>query len=89
MYNITFQNGFTLPVALEVRSGSSASCDQNVQQYNQSLNAHDSYLLTTDDVVVCWRRTADPDNPSQGYTSWNTFEPNDINTPTTIDISTS
>ena len=83
MYQISFANQFNVPVALEVRSGSNA-CDLNAQQYNSPLDAGKVYTLNTDDNVVCYRRTSDPNDPASGFAGWNTFSPDDINTPANI-----
>jgi hypothetical protein len=85
MHQISFTNQFGVPVALEIRSGSNA-CDQNTQRYSNTLAAGGTYTLNTDDNVVCYRRTSNPDDPDSGFTVWNTFSPDDDNTPVTITL---
>jgi hypothetical protein len=85
MYQITFVNGLGASVTLDVRSGSN-SCEQNTQRYNGVLASGGTYTLNTGDSVVCYRRTANPADPSSGLTVWNTFSPDNMNTPTTISL---
>lgn len=85
MYQITFANPFGSEVQLNVRSGSS-SCELNAERYNGSLEPGGAYTLYTEDNVVCYRRTSNPGVPGSGFTTWNTFSPDDINTPTTINL---
>ena len=83
-YKITFENTLAKPVQLEVHAGS-GGCDANQSVFDEQLAAGGTTEIDTDQNVVCYRRTADPDNPGT-MTSWATFSPDDINTPATIDI---
>ncbi len=85
MYQISFQSQFGTTVVLQVRSGS-GNCDNNAIRYDGPLDAGGAYTLNTDDNVVCYRRTADPNNPASGFTVWNTFSPDPMNTPVTITL---
>lgn len=86
MYDITFRNNFSVAVQLEIRSGVSQDCDNNPSRFNGAVQAQSDQPFSTDDNVVCYRRTADPDNPGGGLGDWKTFSPDDINTPITIDL---
>lgn len=84
-YQITFENSLADAVVLEIRVGNEADCDGNQPFYNDQIAAGGNKVIETDANVVCYRRTADPDNPGI-MTAWDTFSPNDINTPADIDI---
>lgn len=83
-YQITFENSLSKPVQLQVHAGN-GSCDTNQSVLDEQLDAGATKEIDTDQNVVCYRRTADPDNPGT-MTTWTTFSPDDINTPATIDI---
>lgn len=83
-YQITFNNTLAEAVQLQVRTGN-GSCDMNESILDQQLAAGATREIETDQNVVCYRRTADPPN-SGTMTNWGTFSPNDVNTPSTIDI---
>ena len=84
-FDITFQNNFDEEVQLEIASGSQG-CDSNTVRFNGLVAGGGSQLFSTDDNVVCYRRTADPDNPGGGFGGWVTFSPDDINTPVTLNL---
>jgi len=86
MYSITFLNPFNTSVQLEVHAGNQANCDQNGTTFNSSLGANGTYVLDTSENVVCWRRTANPGTPGSPLGGWGTFAPDNINTPTTIQL---
>jgi hypothetical protein len=83
-YQVTFKNSLDKPVQLEVNVGD-GNCDTNQNILSQQLDPGGDKTIDTDQNVVCYRRTADPDNPGV-MTSWVTFAPDDINTPALIDI---
>ena len=84
-YQITFENSLAEAVVLEIRVGNEADCDANQPLFNDQIDAGGNKVIQTDFNVVCYRRTADPDNPGT-MTDWDTFSPNNINTPAEIDI---
>jgi hypothetical protein len=86
MYAITFANPFGVWLQVEIRAGSAANCGSNASVFNTSLGPGSSWTLSTDQNVVCYRRTANPDVPGSPLGGWNTFSPDDINTPTTIQL---
>jgi hypothetical protein len=86
MFSITFQNPFGNTIQLDVRAGSQASCDANGSVFNGALGPNASWTLNTSDNVVCWRRTASPGMPGSPFGGWGSFSPDNINTPTTIQL---
>jgi hypothetical protein len=84
-YDMTFNNVLGRPVQLVVASGN-GGCEANAVKYNQQIASGESYLFSTNDNVVCYRRTADPDNPAGGLSGWTSFFPTDIKTPADIDL---
>jgi hypothetical protein len=83
-YQITFENTLSKPVQLQVNTGN-GGCDTNQNVVDEQVAVAGTKQINTDWNVVCYRRTADPDNPGP-MTGWVTFSPDDTNTPATIDI---
>ena len=86
LYSITFVNGAWVSAVLDIRTGANQDCNTNVSVGPIRLKLNDSYTLQTDDVVVCYRRLNDPDDQDSGWQAWNSFAPDDQNTPMTIEI---
>jgi hypothetical protein len=86
MFSITLQNPFGDTIELEVRTGSQPNCDANGSIFNGPLGPNASFPFNTSDNVVCWRRTANPGTPGSPFGVWNTFSPDDINTPVNIQL---
>lgn len=86
MYSITFLNAFATTIQVDIRAGSQANCDGNGSVFNGPLGPNASWTLNTSSNVVCWRRTANPDSPGSPLGGWNSFSPDNINTPTTIQL---
>ena len=86
MYSITFHNPFVAGLQLDVRAGNQANCDANGSVFNGPLGPNASWTLNTSENVVCWRRTANPGTPGSPLGGWGSFSPDDINTPTTIQL---
>jgi hypothetical protein len=84
-YQITFENTLSKAVQLQVNAGDKVDCNANGQVVNEQLDAYKTKTIDTDENIVCYRRTADPDNPGQ-MTAWVTFSPDDQNTPALIDV---
>lgn len=86
MYQITFVNHAWAQVRLEISTGNFQSCDQNASQGLVTLLLNDGHPIQTDASVVCWRRTANPDDPHSAWGNWNSMSPDDQNTPATIEL---
>lgn len=87
-YSVSILNDFDVAVMVEIRTGNDASDYSNNRLFfGGSLPSGESRNPDNDDPIVCYRRTADPDNSGSGMGAWNTFSPNDINTPVTLKLS--
>ena len=82
---------FSKPVHIQVSAGS-GSCGGNQIVIDTELQAGASTPQQDFDEnqnVVCWRRTANPDNDHGEMSEWGSFFPNDQNRPAYIDVSKS
>jgi hypothetical protein len=88
-YQVEIHNDYNQTLAIEIRTGNNPNdFEQNTLFYQGDLVAGGSKTTDNFDPVICYRRTADPDNYAAGLGGWNTFSPDDINTPITIELST-
>jgi hypothetical protein len=90
-YVTNFVNGFpNNAVVLQVVSGNNQSCSQNHNSHFNGLLSPGGSPATVDidDPVLCYRRSADPENPNNGqFTNWVSVFPDNANNGQTIDVS--
>ncbi len=60
-------------VQVEVRTGTSTTCDNNTNGAAESLARGRSWQIVTAEVI-CWRREQSPGVAWSGWTSWNTAQ---------------
>jgi hypothetical protein len=86
-YQVEILNDYNVTVSVEIRTGNNPNdFSQNTLFYEGDLAAGDSKTTDNLDPIVCYRRTADTDNPAGGLGGWNTFSPDETNTPITIKL---
>jgi hypothetical protein len=84
-YQITFFNRTYALVQAQIAVGNNQNCDLN-NPYTVSLHLNVGYPISTSEPVVCYRRRADPNNSSSPWLPWNSFSPDDMNTPADITV---
>jgi hypothetical protein len=86
-FSVDILNDYANPLWTEVRTGNSPDCTQNALFFQGDLGAGQSVNPNNDDPVVCYRRSKNPDDPTEGPGGWNTFSPDDTNTPAQLLLS--
>lgn len=85
-YQITFVNHAWAEVKLEVATGNNQDCNRNASEGPTALALNVGHTITTSASVVCYRRSANPDDPNSGWDTWTSISPNDQNTPMTVEL---
>jgi hypothetical protein len=87
-YSVVIKNDYDKPLMVEIRTGNNASdYTKNNLFFKDMLEAGDSRDPDNDDPIVCYRRSANPDDLGGPMGDWNTYSPNDQNTPALIKLS--
>ena len=66
---VTFRNTTWDSVQVEIRIGTTTSCDLDAALAVRTLRRDEAWAVVADGVV-CWRREASPGAPSLSWTAW-------------------
>ncbi|WP_158944627.1 hypothetical protein [Granulicella sp. S190] len=87
-YPVEIHNDYGQTLTVEIRTGNNPNdLGQNALFYQGDLGPDESKTTDNFDPIICFRRSANPDNPGAGLGGWNTFSPDDRNTPKTLELS--
>jgi len=87
-YSVEILNDYTAPLRVEIRTGDNATeYTKNQCFYEGKLEGGHSKNPDNDDPLICYRRSADPDNPASEMAGWHTYSPNNDNTPVQLLLS--